>query len=334
MNRKILLVLGALAAGCGSGAGTPGTSTSGSQQSAVPQRVEFVLGSLSISKEGDRILQRELRTLYSTMPQPEGTAPESSEISQRTLTPQVFAEIWAELSAFDFGPYKGLGPSDFRSLPGPTDTAFSSSMKLVVDGREIISLDLSMGLLKDRALQARLDELAEAVQRPIRAQDTRDAWSRVTGVPQTLHLQFGRCSLNRKPGRTSLLVYFLFTPQREQLEKERPRLLALAEAHPERLKVDMGSVEVTLDDGDFQELWKELKNVDFPRLAGLRRHDFLFRDQRSTYLVVLNIDGQPIIGLQHADREIRHDIAAPLIALQAHMLAKLWQSIERLEQGR
>ena len=325
-------MLAALLAGCGSGSRNAPNAPDGSSHEPPPDRVHFTYGSLRIEKEGNQIHVLELRTLYSTMPMPEGTPPESGVEGKRPLAPDVFADIWARLSEFDFGPYTSLGPNDFQKMEEPSDAAYSASLSLSVDGDEVIDLDLQHGPLKDPALQTRLDELYESIDRILRTEGARQGMPQVE-TPQDLNLAFGRTRFVKGAEGTYIYQYYLFPPESEVLAQRLPRLQPLAEAHPDRLQVTQSSLQITIDEADFNELWQELEAVDIARFSRLARSDFLFRKQRVTYEFFLVVNSRQLIHLMYTDREIAPNVAAPMVRIEQLLDAKVWQKVQELERS-
>jgi hypothetical protein len=325
----LVLVLGALLGGCASGTGAESSRAVGALGRRLPERLHFAYRSLAIVKEASQIHSLELRTLYSTMPRPDGTSSESSVIGKQPLPPDVFADIWALLDGFDFGPYEALSPEDFRHGNEPSDTSYSALLYLNVDGREVISLALQPSPLKDAALQARLDELYESIDRVLRTAGARQGLASV-GTPGDLKLVFGRTQLVKDPNRAYIHQYYLFPPESEALARELPRLQRLSEAHPGRLEVTESTIQVAIDQADFVELWRELRSVDIARFSRLQRDDFLIRQQRVTYEFFLAVDGRRLIHLMYTDREIAPAVAAPMVRIERLLDAKLWQKIRQL----
>jgi hypothetical protein len=324
-------MLTALLVSCASGARHAPHAPERSSHEPPPDRLHFTYGSLSIVKEGNQIHALELRTLYSTMPMPKGTPPESSVLGKQRLETEVFADIWDRLRAFDFTPYVDLEPNDFRIVQDPDDAAFSASLSLHIDGHTVIDINLQSGPLKDAALQAGLDELYESIDRILRTAGARQGLAHVA-TPQNLVLAFGRTRFVKGPEGTYIYQYYLFPPESEVLAQQLPRLQPLAEAHPDRLQVTQSTLQVTIDEGDFIELWRELKAVDIARFSRLQRSDFLFRPQRVTYEFFLVVDSRQLIHLMYTDREIAPNVAAPMVRIEQLLDAKAWQKIQQLER--
>jgi hypothetical protein len=166
------LALGLALAGWSAGVGCGPGRLAGRDPTVVPprpspRRMAFRLDSLEVVKDGDRIVQSELRLTSSTMPRPRGVPREPGVSRERPLERDRFEALWATLAAFDFAPYKSLGPGAFEDLPGPTDTAYSNALRFSVDGTEVINLPLPMGPPKDAALRDRLDRLRADLDRAL-----------------------------------------------------------------------------------------------------------------------------------------------------------------------
>jgi hypothetical protein len=153
------LALSGWSAGLGCGSASVATGKPAGLPRPLPNRMELRLDSLQVVKDGDRIVQSELRLMVSSLPRPRGVPREPTVAGERPLAPDLFEALWARLSAFDFAPYQTLGPGDFEDLPGPTDTAYSNALRLSVDGVEVVNLPLPMGPLKKPVLRDRLDRL-------------------------------------------------------------------------------------------------------------------------------------------------------------------------------
>jgi hypothetical protein len=214
----------------------------------------------------------------------------------------------------------------------PCDAAYSASLSLSIDRDKVIDLDLQHGPLKDAALQAGLDELYESIDRILRTEGARQGMPQV-GTPQDLNLAFGRTRFVKGPEGTYIYQYYLFPPESEVMAQRLPRLKPLAEAHPDRLQVTQSSLQITIDEADFNELWQELKAVDIARFSRLARSDFLFRKQRVTYEFFLVVDSRQLIHLMYTDREIAPNVAAPMVRIEQLLDAKVWQKVQELERS-
>jgi hypothetical protein len=335
MKARRLLAMSAIIGGmswaCGTGgsAGRPTRTTK-----PVPQRLVFALDAHQITKDGRQITETEVRNLVSTMPRPRGTPREATSLPERPLSLDTFEDIWATLSTFDFRPFQRLAVDDFEHLPEPTDTAYSNRLYLSVDDVEVISLALPMGPPKDRALRDQLDWLREDIERPLRVAETKRALAQVDPVPKSMRFDFGRWVLNKQPEPIILNKYCFSSPDSQWLERALPDLERAAAANPGKLRVDRSSVEVTLSEADFLEIWQELRKVDFVRIAGLGRGGFLFRPQPVTWSLMFEIDGRLVLNLQHLDREISPAAAAPLLPIQQLFEAKLKQKLDGLRHRR
>jgi hypothetical protein len=320
------LMLMILPGGC-----TPagGSTSAGGPRAAGPARLEFTFGSIGLIKEGKRIRVLQLQTLFSTMPRPAGAPPESAVISRQPLAPEVFADLWALLRAFDFGPFARLGPDDFSPGIMPTDTTHRASLSLRVDGKSIISIHLPPGELKNAALRARLRELHESVDRLLRTEGARQGLTHLP-EPGELTLVYGRTRLVKGPQGTFIHKYYLFPPESEALARELPRLTPLAKAHPARLQVTESTLQVALTPSDFTKLWRALQSVDVARLGRLGRGDFLFRPQPVTWELYLAVDRRPLLHLMYTDRELAPAVAAHLSRFERLLDDMLWHKIREL----
>lgn len=328
-ERIALLVL---LCGCGAAGGVEATHGGSTATENLPGRLEFSLFDLWISKDGDRIFEGTQRTLFSTMPRPEDTPPEESETSRAPLAPETFAQVWERLRAFDFEPYARLRPEDFAEARAPEDATFSNRLRLVVDGATVVDVDLRGGVLTDESLQAGLTGLHEAIAQIVNAARIREALSRIT-VPQTLAFSFGRYSLAKSPDRI-LVAKLLDDPsETDPLWRDNPDLEALAAANPDRLEVGGGAIHVLLEEADFLDLWRELEQVDIVRFATLAPEDFVFREQEVTYSLYLSVDGLFQLALHDLDREIRPEVAAPLLRFTDLLEAEIRDKIDRLRRG-
>jgi len=313
------------------GGGSPdaGGRRDGGRRDGGPARLEYTHGSISILKQGDRIRVRRLRTLFSTMPRPDGAPPESAVLDERPLAPEVFADLWALLRGFDFGPYAKLGPDDFSPGLEPNDAAHRVSLTLRVDGKQVLSIDLPPGQLKNAALRARLQELHESVDRLLRTEGARQGLTHLP-EPGELTLVYGRTRLVKGPQGTFIHKYYLFPPESEELARELPRLTPLAKAHPARLQVTESTLQVALTPSDFTKLWRALQSVNVARLGRLGRGDFLFRPQPVTWELHLAVDRRPLLHLMYTDRELAPAVAAHLSRFERLLDDMLWHKIREL----
>lgn len=325
-----MLILMSLAGGCATRSpGRRGGGPDDTSEKAVPARLEYTHGSISILKEGDRIRVRRLRTLFSTMPRPDGAPPESAVLEERPLAPEVFADLWALLRGFNFGPFAQLGPDDFLTGIEPNDAAFRATLSLRVDGKQILSVDLPPGQLKDAALRDRLQELHESVDRLLQTAGARQGLSHLP-EPGELTLVYGRTRLVKGLEGAFIHKYYLFSPESEELARELPRLTPLAEAHPGSLQVTESTLQVALTPSDFAKLWRALQSVDVARLGRLGRGDFLFRPQQVTWELVLVVDRRPLVHLMYTDRELAPAVAAHLDRFERLLDDMLWHKVREL----
>jgi len=326
------LLIGLLAAmSCGTGgAGAPGRA--GKAARALPNKLVFRLDSHQLIKDGEQIHETEARNLFSTMPQPRGTPREATLLSEHPLSLETFAEVWAVLSAFDFAPWRKLTPADFVLLPGPSDTSYSNRLYLQVDDVEVIDLSLPMGPPREPALRDKLDRLREDIERPLRAAEAKRALANVAAMPKSFQFDYGRWRLSKQAETIFLQKYCLFPPDSEWIERARPELQRAAAANPGKIRLGRSHVEVALSEADFQELWQELRKVDFVRLAGIGREGYLFRPQPVTWSLVLQIDDRLVLNLQYTDRELSEASAKPLLPITERFEAKLKQKLDGLSR--
>ena len=299
----------------------------------VPQTMRFIIGSVAVEKDGEKIVGKEIRTFFGTEP---GQKEQEGEISKISLDKETFLEIWNYLKKFDFSSYAGLTRKDLSDSIPYQDAYVSNEFSLEIDGKKLISFNGGeWSGFNDAKLNLAYKDLAEFTEQRIKAFKIKKILPQQLKLknPKTLTFVFAKnIQLLKEDNNIKIVRYYQSDEDEEFFRKNLSDLSKLSQANKEIRLTSDTSIEVLIGEKDFLEIWNEIKKVDFIRFIKVGREDFNFRPQKITFTLGLIIDGNEIVNWGYVDRDMKKEVSLPLLNVNNLIEKKLYEKIDQIRK--
>jgi hypothetical protein len=293
----------------------------------VPKEMTLEIGSVAIEKKGEGIFGKQLKSLLSTFDVPN----EERLIAKIPMDNDLFLEVWEKVKSFDFEPYEKLTPKDFIAEDEPSDARIVHQFFLEIDGKLLFRLNIGSGHFKDEKLAAKYHDFLNLVSTRIDIAKARPVlqWMKTIKLPKAMAYTFASYNIYRGDNRIKVGRHF-FDEEGKRYIKTRGRNFEKASGANKGVAFSGSSIDVEISEKDFSELWDFVKNLDFIRFINTKAEDFVMRQQVVTYSFGLSVEGRAVCGWNHLDRELKREVAAPLLKINKIIDAKIDEKIEKI----